>query len=109
MIEWIRGENPQNTALAYFDAIATGDSAAALAAWDAPQAAVLPQRAAALQARRQATTQQLIDIGIDGDVRVLHTQWWRTCCEPGVIDAADGAGGARLRMEVLEQHGNPHV
>jgi len=57
IIESVRGENPTRTALAYFDAIAAKDSAAAMVAWDDPQAAVLPERVAVLEARRQTTTQ----------------------------------------------------
>jgi len=48
-------------------------------------------------------------MGISGDVKLLDTQWWRTCCEPGVISTGVAAGGARLRLQVQDQQGNPHV
>lgn len=93
LLEQALGQTPQALIARYLTAIAAGDRQSALASWSPPE---MPN--AALLARRQATTDELLAYGPRLEYRVLDVVWWRTCCEPGVIDDADEAGGARVRI-----------
>lgn len=54
-------------------------------------------------------TCELLAADLQDDFLMLHTEWWRTCCEPGVICDSRGAGGARISVQFLDQQGLPVV
>ena len=39
-------------------------------------------------------------LGPDLSFRILDVEWWRTCCEPGVIDDPGNAGFARIHVAI---------
>jgi hypothetical protein len=101
LLEQALGQTPEAQIAAYMSAIATGERQAALDLWLEPGASH-----PALATRRQSVTDELLVFGPSLGYRVLEVEWWRTCCEPGVIDEPEQAGGARVRVEVSAQ-GHP--
>lgn len=95
IIEQITGEKPQARIDQYLAAIAKGARKEALALWS-----LEGMSGATLEARREAVTDDLLAFGTHLEHRILDVEWWRTCCEPGVIDDPDEAGGARIRVAI---------
>jgi hypothetical protein len=93
LVERLLARAPQAEVEHFLDAIARGDRQAALDLWW-PQSA--PDEA--LEARREATTATLLALGADLEYQILKVEWWRTCCEPGIIDDPGQAGAARFRV-----------
>ena len=100
--ELLMGETPQARVAAYVRGIVAGDEDAALAVWELPQSGPLSQR-------RRDVTRQLMAAGISPRYLVLNVEWWRTCCEPGVIHDPRDAGGARLSVQFLDNNGSPLI
>jgi hypothetical protein len=48
-------------------------------------------------------TDELLALGPTLEYRILEVEWWRACCEPGVIDDPRNAGAARVWVAVNEQ------
>ena len=97
LLEQALGRTPQHQIAAYLAAIATGDQPAALELWPASQDHDLLKR-------RDSMTDKLLARGPSLEHRVLDTIWWRTCCEPAVIDDPAQAGGARIRVVIGGGH-----
>jgi hypothetical protein len=95
LIEGVTGQTPQTRMAKYLKAVARGDRQAALDLWS-PAGPERPE----LEARRQAVTAELLAHGPALAYEVLDVEWWRTCCEPAVIDDPDQAGGARVRVRL---------
>jgi hypothetical protein len=98
LIEQVAGQAPQARIVDYLEAIAQGDVQAALKLWS-PAGPDSPE----LEARRQAVTAELLRFGPDLAYQVLDVEWWRTCCEPGVIENDREAGGARMRVRIWSE------
>jgi hypothetical protein len=95
LVEQVLGQTPEAQIVSYLAAIAEGDRQRALALW--PEAGT---PGAALAARRVSITNELLAYGPRLKHRILDVVWWRTCCEPGVIDDPGEAGAARIRVSV---------
>lgn len=95
LLEQALGRTPQNEIERYLTAIANGDRVSALEFWLAPAPNALD-----LLERRDSVTDALLARGLNLQHRVLDVTWWRTCCEPAVIDDAAQAGGARVRVAI---------
>lgn len=93
LLELALRQTPRALIARYLDAVSAGDRQSALALWSPPATTNI-----ALLARRQAVTDELLARGPHLEYRVLDVVWWRTCCEPAVIDRADEAGGAQVRI-----------
>ena len=93
LVERLLARTPQVQVERFLGAIARGDRQAALDLW-------WPQGASdeALEARREAMTDALLAYGADLKYQVLEIEWWRACCEPGIIDDPGQAGAARFRV-----------
>ncbi len=107
LLERIRGETPEARIEAYVDAVLRGDEAAALAAWKVPAEDGADEQSNLLRQRRQEVTRTLIAADLDSEYMITRTEWWRTCCEPGVTCDPRSAGGARVRVQFLDQDGLP--
>lgn len=92
---------PQRPVEAFVEAIIRGDEAAAIALWE------VPSERDDLAERRRQVIEALHAAGIAPRNMVLHVEWWRTCCEPGVTCDPRNAGGARLRVQFLDGEGKP--
>ena len=95
LLEQALGRTPQREIANYLETTARGDRSAAIALWLEPA-----PDASALLERREAVTDSLIARGPGTNHRVLGVTWWRTCCEPAVIDDPAQAGGARVRVAI---------
>lgn len=95
LVEQALGQTPQDQIDQYLAALAQGDRLAALSLWLPPGTPDL-----ALQTRRQSVTEELLAYGPRLEHRVLDLVWWRTCCEPAVIDDPIEAGGVRARVAI---------
>lgn len=107
VIEQISGETPQARIAAYVRALARGDEKAVLDAWELPTWELPRGRSGELRARRDGVTRDLIIAGIHSDIIILGIEWWRTCCEPNVINNPRNAGGARVHAQLLDRDGAP--
>lgn len=94
---------PESRVVEYLHATARGDESGALAVWQtccpAPPA---------LEARRVALTRELAAAGVGGQFRIEFIEWWRTCCEPGIIDDPRNAGRARVFVSTDDRGGAKH-
>lgn len=95
LLEEALGRTPRHQIAGYLAAIARGDRSAALARWSTPVS-----NDSGLTERRDSVTDTLLAHGRSLEYHVLDTVWWRTCCEPAVIDDPAQAGGARVRVAI---------
>ena len=105
LFERISGSTPEAKIRTYVKAVLRRDEEAALAAWVLPSWELPNGRSTALAERRKSVTRELIAADLQEDFLILDTQWWRTCCEPGVICDSLNAGGARISVQFLDQQG----
>jgi len=103
LLELITSETPQAKISAYLDAIKAQDRDAALAAWHSLGSGT--DRADQMNDRRNKVTDELLSHHIT-NYMIFHPEWWRTCCEPGVTDLPRNAGGARIRVQVMDDRNN---
>ena len=96
LIERVTGETPEAKVAAYLEATRQGDEIAAYNCWLPTTDPPSPE----YEARRQAVMKTISALGSGLSFRVLNVEWWRTCCEPGVIDDPKNAGFTRLRVTV---------
>jgi hypothetical protein len=95
LLERALGRTPESEIGRYLATIAEGDRQAALALWLEPQA-----ERTELRLRREEMTDALLAYGPALSHEILSISWWRTCCEPAIIDDPGQAGGARVRVLV---------
>jgi hypothetical protein len=95
LAERAQGQTPQALIERYLAQITEGNRQAALALWSPGGT---PNTA--LEARRESVTDALLTSGPTLAHRILEAEWWRTCCEPDVIDDPNEAGGARIRVAI---------
>lgn len=107
--ERLSGEGAQAKVAAYVRAVARGDEGAAFAVWELPSREAYEGWRTALNERRQSVTGELIDAEIGSHFTILNVEWWRTCCEPGVILDPHEAGGVRFRVKLWDRDGSPLV
>lgn len=94
VIEKIINENPEAKINTYIQAVAKGNKIAALSAW-----AVSPENNL-LKDRKEKITNELINDKINSKFNIVSIEWWNTCCMPSVINNSEGAGGARVKVEL---------
>jgi|GEM_PF-1014934 len=99
-VEQALGETPQVKVEAYLDAVRQGNHGAALTAWPANE-----QWGAHYEARRQQVTNELLALGSSLRYRVVKTEWWSNCCEPGPVSNPANAGVARMHIEIKNEQG----
>ena len=95
LLEQALGRTPQHQIADYLAAVARDDRSAALEIWPATAS-----HNKDLMDRRESVTDTLLAHGASLEHRVLDTVWWRTCCEPAVIEDPAQAGGARVRVTI---------
>jgi hypothetical protein len=93
--ETIVGDTVEARIAGYVTALARNDVGAATAAWRLDNATPDP----ALLERRRDITESLRSLGVRSH-RIVRIDWWRTCCEMGLIDDPANAGLARATVEI---------
>ena len=107
--EQVTGRTAEARVAAYVQAMVSGDERAAQAVWELPDWEANDGWGAALSARRQQVTETLMAAAATANYDILEVEWWRTCCEPGVIQRPQDAGGARFRVQLRGRDGSPLV
>jgi hypothetical protein len=102
VIESIRNERPEAKVEAYLRATAAGDEPAASAVWEIPDWLARQDVGPRLLERRGAVTRELATLGLGGRFTTLDVEWWRSCCEPGVIEDSREAGFARVYVSLTK-------
>jgi hypothetical protein len=97
---------PQARIADFVQAVARKDSPAALALWEIRDNSPADMQSP-LAARREEIIADLIARDIAPDYVILDTEWWRTCCEPGVINDWRNAGGARIHVQFMTGNDDP--
>lgn len=100
------GETPQAKVVAFVQAIHQNDKSAALALWELGESSTL-SRYSALKERREKITTELLSAEYDIEYTILRIEWWTTCCEPSVTCDYRNAGGARIKVQFLDNNGLP--
>jgi hypothetical protein len=103
--ETLTNESPEAKIRAYVQAVARGDEGAALNVWELPTGDGEEKLFPGLGARRLDITRALLN-NIQPRFEIRAIEWWRTCCEPGVIDTPRDAGGARVSVELFDTRGS---
>ncbi|MGD8820532.1 MAG: hypothetical protein PVF67_10535 [Anaerolineae bacterium] len=93
LVEQVLGQAPKAQIRQYLAAIAEGDRSAALDLWVLTDPSNL-----SLQNRHASITTELLAYGPTLHSQTLDIVWWRTCCEPAIIDDPGQAGGARVQV-----------
>jgi len=105
--EKIIGETPPAQVDVYVQAIIQGNRSVAANLWYLDDSAPDSAKYAALKDRRATVTDELLQHEIQSEYLILRTEWWTTCCEPGVTCDSRSAGGARLSVQFLDSQGDP--
>jgi len=104
-IEKIISKTPETKINFYIQSISKGDKKAALSIWELDDL----DSNFKLKKRREKITDNLLEAKINSNFTIIHTEWWRTCCMPGVIDSPRAAGGARIRVQLIDSDDNKFV
>lgn len=94
---------PETRVAAYLEATARGDEGGALAIWHP-----WPRSAPGSEARRSELTRDLAATRAGQRYSIRTIEWWRTCCEPGIIDDPSNAGRARIFVHADDREGRDH-
>jgi hypothetical protein len=103
LLEHSTGDLPQAQIAAFVQAVVRGDRSAALELWEIEDT----YEQSELARRRESVISNLVAAGIAPDYMVLGVEWWTTCCEPSVTCDSRNAGGARIRVQFLDENGQP--
>ncbi len=110
LAEKINNETPESRINAYLKAVKTGNETLALSLWRLPEGGNwnTVEKSSLLQNNRLNITKELINKKIKS-FDIVNIEWWRTCCEPGVINDSMGAGGARVGVEIMDINNNASI
>lgn len=97
---------PERRVAAYLAATSSGNESAALDAWVPYPGTVL--MSAELRARRGDLTKELTALRVGRTYAIRSVDWWRTCCEPGLMDGEKNAGLARMHVIATDRAGTEH-
>lgn len=100
------GNSPQARITAFVNPVVRGNKTAALKLWEVDGRS-LPERQKVMGIRRTSVVADLVSAKIKPDFRIREVEWWTTCCEPNVTNDSRNAGGARIKVQFLNQYGSP--
>lgn len=100
LVETVTNERPEARVAAYLRATAAGDEAAARSVWEVPDWLARQDVGPRMAERRAAVTRELASLRLEWNGNPVGIQWWRTCCEPGVIANPREAGFARVYVSL---------
>jgi hypothetical protein len=94
------GDTPQTKVAGFITAVNRDDKSAAFDYWE-----IGTSPSEAMQARREMIVNELLQREDAVKYRIQRVEWWRTCCEPGVINESREAGGARYSVQIYDKSG----
>ena len=97
-------DTPERRVATYLSATSSGNESAALDSWVPYPGTVLISDE--LRARRTDLTHELTASHVGRTYAIRSVDWWRTCCEPGLINDERNAGLARMHVVAADQAGN---
>jgi hypothetical protein len=100
VVERVTNERPEAKVSAYLRATAAGDEATAASLWEVPDWLARQEVGPRMAERRTAVTRELASLRLEWKGQPAEIQWWRTCCEPGVIESPRDAGFARVHVSL---------
>jgi len=106
LLELPTRNQPQSQVDGFVQAIIRGDYAGAVTLWEIQDDSSSNTQSELIN-RRERVISDLIAEGINPEYTIMDIEWWRTCCELSVIHDSRDAGGARIRVQFLDQVGNP--
>jgi hypothetical protein len=96
----------QSQVSAFVQSIVQGDKAAAYKLWEV-SGRIDSERQIALMKRRDDVITNLLLAKVEPEYLLRDIEWWTICCEPRVINDSRYAGGARIKVQFIDQHGLP--
>jgi len=97
-------DTPERRVATYLSATSSGHESAALDSWVPYPGTVLISDE--LRARRTDLTHELTASRVGRSYAIRSVDWWRTCCEPGLINGERNAGLARMHVVATDEAGN---
>jgi len=94
------GNLPQERVDAFVQSIIQGNKTATIKLWEIYDKSSSEQKNA-MEKRQEIVISALLSADINPEYMILGIEWWRTCCEPGVINDSRDAGGARIKVQFL--------
>ena len=102
------GNLPKEKVDAFVQSIIQGNKTAAVKLWEIHDQSS-PEQKNAMEKRQEIVISALLSADINPEYTILEIEWWRTCCEPGVINNSRDAGGARIKVQFLGKDELPIV
>jgi len=106
LLELPTRNQPQSQVDGFVQAIIRGDHAGAIRLWEI-KGDSSSNTSSELFTRRESVISDLIAEEINPEYTIMDIEWWRTCCELSVIHDSRDAGGARIKVQILDQVGKP--
>lgn len=109
-LEKINRETPEEKITVYINAVRKSDETQALNLWKLPEweSWKSDPKKSLLEKRRNDMTKELIAKKVKS-FNIEKTEWWRTCCEPAIIDDYREAGGARIQVRIIDQNNQSNL
>ena len=106
LLEQATANLPQAQIAAFAQSIVQDDKTEALKLWEVYDGSSSEQPSALVK-RRENVISDLLSSKIAPEYMVLGIEWWTTCCEPSVTNDSRNAGGARIKVQFLDENGLP--
>jgi hypothetical protein len=109
-IEATLNEKPEIRVIDYLKAVKENNEIKALTIWKLPEweGWKLNEESSLLKERRQDLTESLVKNGVK-DFNILQIEWWNTCCEPSITNNRRDAGGARIRVQLVDSNNSKDI
>lgn len=106
LLELPTRNQPESKIDAFVQAVIRDDHTGAVRLWEIQGDSYL-NTSSELKNRRESVISDLIAEEINPEYIIMDIEWWRTCCELSVIHDSRDAGGARIKVQFLDQVGKP--
>jgi hypothetical protein len=94
------GHTPQPKISGFMAAVNRGDKSAVFDYWE-----IGASPSDAMRARRETIVNELLQLEDEMMYRIMRVEWWRTCCEPGIVHEFMDAGGSRYSVQIYNTNG----
>lgn len=84
----------------FMAAVDRGDKSAVFDYWE-----IGASLSDAMRARPETIVNELLQSEDEMMYRIMRVEWWRTCCEPGIVHEFMDAGGSRYSVQIYNSNG----